>query len=153
MDNRFMHKKMCDAWVAYCEEVSGWKEFSDVMECENTPPPSRLTFEMGFTACHDMLMPLLLEAMPHVTSADTLLDGYRWSKVADSLFVERLREVIPDTCRKCGGEMREGVAMGQTVTGIPDFIGIDEVCTVSPGGAGKVIDCMKCVKCGCSVTL
>lgn len=109
-------------------------------------------FNAGFISCHDLLMPLLIEAMPHVTSADTLLDGYRWSKVADSLLVERLREVILDTCRKCGGEMRAGVAMGQTVTGMPDLIGSDEVCTVSPGGSGKIISCMKCVDCGWSVT-
>lgn len=55
------------------------------------------------------------------------------------------------TCRKCGGDMKSGMAMCQTLTGIADFIG-GEVCTVSPGGPGKVIGCWKCEQCGWSVT-
>ena len=59
--------------------------------------------------------------------------------------------VIPMKCRKCGGKMKKGKATGQTMVGTPDFVG-GEVCTVSPGGTGKLIDCMKCVDCGWSVT-
>jgi hypothetical protein len=55
-------------------------------------------------------------------------------------------------CKKCGADMQPGVAMGQTMTGIPDFIG-GEVCTVSPGGPGKLIECSKCQECGWSVTI
>ena len=50
-----------------------------------------------------------------------------------------------------GGDMKSGMAMCQTLTGIADFIG-GEVCTVSPGGPGKVIGCWKCEQCGWSVT-
>ena len=47
--------------------------------------------------------------------------------------------------------MKPGKAIEQTYTGIPDFIGGDVV-TMSPGGPGRLIDCMKCVECGWSVT-
>ena len=56
------------------------------------------------------------------------------------------------TCRKCGGTMQPGIAMGQTFTaGIPDDLGGD-VQTMSAGGPGALIDCMKCSACGWSVT-
>lgn len=54
-------------------------------------------------------------------------------------------------CRKCGGSMKPSKAIEQTYTGSPDFIG-GEVVTISPGGTGKLIDCLKCEKCGWSVT-
>lgn len=58
----------------------------------------------------------------------------------------------PTTCRRCGAEMRPGIALAQTLTaGAPDFHGSDVV-TISPGGPGAVIDCMKCSACGWSVT-
>jgi len=50
------------------------------------------------------------------------------------------------------GEMRPGKATGQTYTsGAPDFPGATQV-TMSAGGPGVLIDCMKCVECGWSVT-
>lgn len=54
------------------------------------------------------------------------------------------------TCDKCGAEMQPGKAMLSTVTGSPDLIG-GEVVTFSPGGPGKLVDCMKCPQCGWSV--
>lgn len=54
-------------------------------------------------------------------------------------------------CRKCGGKMKPGQALGQTCIGFPDFIG-GEVITLSPGGPGYLIDCLKCEKCGYSIT-
>ena len=54
-------------------------------------------------------------------------------------------------CRRCGGEMRPGKAMQQTFTGAPDFPGKDVV-TLSPGGPGVLVDCLKCSQCGHSVT-
>lgn len=54
-------------------------------------------------------------------------------------------------CKRCNGEMKPGKAIEQTYTGIPDFIGGDVV-TMSPGGPGRLIDCLKCVECGWSVT-
>ena len=55
------------------------------------------------------------------------------------------------SCRRCGGEMRPGIAMGQTYTGSPDDLGGDEV-TMSAGGPGVVIEARKCANCGWSVT-
>lgn len=55
------------------------------------------------------------------------------------------------TCKKCGGDMQPGQAIAQTFTGSPDFIG-GEVCTVSPGGPGKLVECSKCPECGWSTT-
>ena len=55
-------------------------------------------------------------------------------------------------CKKCNGKMKPGKAMQQTYTGIGDFNDNDDVCTVSPGGPGKLIDCLKCEDCGWSVT-
>lgn len=60
---------------------------------------------------------------------------------------------MADTCRKCGGPMVPGIATGQTFTpGTPDFPGDKTACTVSAGGPGVLIDCMKCETCGWSVT-
>ena len=53
-------------------------------------------------------------------------------------------------CRRCGGAMAPGVALAQTHGGVPDFPGGDVV-TVSPSGPGRLIDCLKCEKCGHSV--
>ena len=56
-------------------------------------------------------------------------------------------------CPRCRvGKLRPGKALGQTwVAGIGDFddkaIGI----TMSVGGPGKLIDCLKCDACGHSV--
>lgn len=65
-------------------------------------------------------------------------------KLADSLAKYDI------SCKKCGGEMKQGQAIAQTVTGSPDFAG-GEYITMSPGGTGKLIECMKCEKCGWSV--
>lgn len=54
-------------------------------------------------------------------------------------------------CKECQGEMRKGIAIGQTYRGVPDFPD-GEVCTVSPGGTGKIISVNKCTKCGWSYT-
>ena len=73
-------------------------------------------------------------------------------------FVARVRAILgkdPDLrlCKRCGGIMRPGIAMGQTWSaGIPDFPGQDSCITMSPGGPGRVIDCMKCEACGWSQT-
>jgi len=54
-----------------------------------------------------------------------------------------------DGCRKCGGEMKPGKAMQETYTGTPDM---GEIVTMSAGGPGRLVDCMKCVECGWSTT-
>lgn len=49
--------------------------------------------------------------------------------------------------------MQPGLAMGQTATpGVPDFPGDREASTMSIGGPGKLMTCMKCPECGWSVT-
>lgn len=75
--------------------------------------------------------------------------------ISDALSLLRALPATPEafpTCRKCAGEMRPGIAIGQTFTaGLPDDLGGD-VQTMSAGGPGCVIDCWKCVDCGWSVT-
>ena len=60
--------------------------------------------------------------------------------------------VEPAPCRKCAGPMRAGKALAQTMSGMPDFPGDTVVVTLSPGGPGVLIDCLKCANCGWSVT-
>lgn len=61
---------------------------------------------------------------------------------------KRLEVTMP--CKQCGGVMKRGVAIDQTYTGTPDFAG-GEVVTVSPGGSGKLVACLKCQDCGWSM--
>lgn len=56
-------------------------------------------------------------------------------------------------CKKCGGDMQEGKAILQTLTGVPDFPGDRSAVTLSPGGPGVLIDCLKCSTCGWSMTM
>lgn len=58
----------------------------------------------------------------------------------------KLEEKLP--CKQCGGKIKVGVALDQTFTGVPDFIGSSEVVTMSPGGSGKLVACLKCSECG-----
>lgn len=54
-------------------------------------------------------------------------------------------------CRRCGGKMKPSKAIEQTWRGSADFPGM-EVVTMSPGGPGRLVDCLKCECCGHSVT-
>lgn len=59
------------------------------------------------------------------------------------------------TCKRCGGPVGHGIAMGQTYVGSPDFpgdTGFEAGCTINAGGPGKVIECLKCEECGHSFT-
>ncbi len=69
--------------------------------------------------------------------------------MADALM--KIFNFKPVECKKCGGRMKPGKALAQTVTGIPDFARDGNVVTLSPGGPGKLIDCLKCTECGHSV--
>lgn len=51
----------------------------------------------------------------------------------------------------CAGIMRASHALQSTHAGLPDFPG-GEVVTMSPGGSGKLVPCLKCSACGHSVT-
>lgn len=55
-------------------------------------------------------------------------------------------------CRKCGGQMKASKAIEQTHTSGFGFRIGNRIATVSPGGPGKLVDCLKCEKCGHSVT-
>lgn len=52
-------------------------------------------------------------------------------------------------CPKCRVELKPGKAIEQTWTGEPEWPGC-EVLTLSPGGTGKLTDCLKCPTCGYS---
>jgi|LakMenEpi03Aug12_release.lakeMendotaPanAssembly.Ray.scaffolds.fasta_scaffold03608_28 hypothetical protein len=54
-------------------------------------------------------------------------------------------------CQRCGGTMKPSKAIAQTYGGSPDFAG-GPVVTMSPEGPGKLIDCLKCERCGHSIT-
>jgi hypothetical protein len=70
----------------------------------------------------------------------------------NALGASLLSEGLEGTCKKCGGAMKPGKAIAQMWTGIPDFPGDKHCVTISPDGSGKLIDCMKCEKCGWSMT-
>jgi len=55
----------------------------------------------------------------------------------------------------CRGEMKPGIATGQTFGLHLDFIGEPpgRGCTMSPGGPGKLISVLKCEKCGYSFSI
>jgi hypothetical protein len=55
-------------------------------------------------------------------------------------------------CPKCNTEMTDGLAIENTWVGKPDFIGDTRCVTMSPGGPGKLIECVKCHECGFSLT-
>lgn len=57
----------------------------------------------------------------------------------------------PVGCKRCGGELKPGIAIKQTFSGSPDFAGV-AIVTMSPGGPGRLIGCMKCSACGWSVS-
>ena len=48
--------------------------------------------------------------------------------------------------------MINGKALQNTLSGIPDFLGDDEVCTISYSIIAEMIDCLKCPECGYSAT-
>ncbi len=59
-------------------------------------------------------------------------------------------------CKRCNTPMQPGIAMAQTYRGKPDFPSDADdpnaIVTRSPGGLGKLINCLKCPQCGWSVT-
>lgn len=72
-------------------------------------------------------------------------------------FIARVNAVLtdsdPNSCKQCGGALLPGIALEQMWTeGITDFPGQNTCVTMSPGGPGQLIDCMKCEACGWSRT-
>lgn len=57
------------------------------------------------------------------------------------------------TCKKCNGAMKPSKAIVCKLTGYPDFPGDNYACTISPDPKQpELVDCLKCEKCGWSVT-
>ena len=58
-------------------------------------------------------------------------------------------------CPRCKiGKMSEGKAIEQTwLVGIGDFNDSEVGMTMSPGGPGRLIDCLKCDLCGHSIRI
>jgi hypothetical protein len=55
--------------------------------------------------------------------------------------------------RECTGLMLPGVALESTLRGLPDFPGDTQPVTVSEGGPGRLVHCLKCRVCGHSEAL
>jgi DNA-directed RNA polymerase subunit M/transcription elongation factor TFIIS len=56
-------------------------------------------------------------------------------------------------CRKCDSEMLPSKAIVCRATGMSDFIGSKDVVTMSPDPRQPVlVDCLKCSKCGYSIS-
>lgn len=55
------------------------------------------------------------------------------------------------TCKKCGGKMKRGVAIENTwQRGMSDFGDDIRGITMTAGGSGKLVTCLKCESCGWS---
>lgn len=63
-----------------------------------------------------------------------------------------MTDPVQPSCRRCNTLLQPGKAIAQTYTGLPDFLGDAYPVTLSPGGPGRLIDCLKCPACGWSVT-
>lgn len=72
--------------------------------------------------------------------------------ITESPIRENYSPTTKPGCKKCGGQMAKGVAMAQTYTGRTPNAPKDHVFTMSPGGPGQLIECLKCQRCGWSVT-
>jgi hypothetical protein len=55
-------------------------------------------------------------------------------------------------CKRCGGQMVRGHALQNTLSGSPDFPGGDQLVTLSRTGPAQVVPCLKCVRCGYSIS-
>ena len=57
------------------------------------------------------------------------------------------------TCKKCNGAMKPSKAIVCKLTGYRDFPSDNHACTVSPDPRKpELVDCLKCEKCGWSVS-
>ena len=73
-----------------------------------------------------------------------------WAIISEKI----LRNSTDDSvikCIKCKIPMKNGIAIQNTVVGVPDFIG-GNVITLSHGGPGKIIEVLKCPECGHSIS-
>lgn len=71
--------------------------------------------------------------------------------ILDELTEKIIGRAIKDTCPECGGVMKIGIALEDKLSGMPDFIGSKEIVTLSSTGEVKLIEVLKCKKCGFSI--
>jgi hypothetical protein len=73
---------------------------------------------------------------------------------AGELTFNRIVRELTAVCQHCGTPMRPGLAIEQTYLVSVDFPGEPPStgCTMSAGGPGTLVNCMKCSACGWSVT-
>lgn len=71
------------------------------------------------------------------------------SHAASALIDQGKRTAL--VCRKCGGAMHCGMAMETLLVGTGDLDWKAPPVTVSPGGPGRMVPCLKCVGCGYSI--
>jgi hypothetical protein len=64
-------------------------------------------------------------------------------------FGENCDAIFGPRCLRCRVKLEPGIAMVSTLVRSRDF---GEIITLNPGGPGRMVKCMKCPKCGYSVT-
>lgn len=90
--NAAMKQKMSAAWEARNEQaLNAWRHISPY-PCPFPSDDEKIGFSAGFTACHDLLMPLLVEAMLHVMGNQHYFGQRPDSETA--ALVQRMKGVI-----------------------------------------------------------
>jgi len=82
-----MLAEMENAWNKWHEDIS-----------ETDRPGINPSFQEGFEAAHDLLMPLLEMAAPHVyasAGAAHMMDGFKPKRIPIDEFVDRIKAVMP----------------------------------------------------------
>lgn len=82
-----MNQKMKHAWLLWHGDME-----------EDDIPSVNASFKEGFEACHDILMPLLIESALHVMAshgAEHMLDGFRPQRRPIDDLVDKIKEVLP----------------------------------------------------------
>lgn len=81
-------EKMKGAWVDWHADIAP----EDI-------PSVNPSFQEGYEAAHELLMPLLQMAAPHVyasAGAEHMLDGFKPKKLPIDELVNRIRDVVPN---------------------------------------------------------
>lgn len=74
-----------------------WRKWHHDIDADDVPAVN-LCYEKGFIACHNILMPLLVEAALHVMAshgAEHMLDGFRPQHRKIDDLVDKIKEVLP----------------------------------------------------------
>lgn len=109
---------------------------------------ARLMIAMGVSLTEDEADALLRAAdyMSEDGASMPVADAARIAAVLRSMAITHgSSPAAADLCRKCGGAMKPGKAIAQTVE-------CSDEGTCSPAGPGMLVDCMKCERCGWSVS-